>query len=73
MIVNNGGLTKSSLFVQYREELLNGEVIFVPEYAGNQEDWIGLTVIDLMQKNDKNPIDINESSVKISESLNSLL
>ena len=73
MIVNNGGLTKSSLFVQYREELLNGEVIFVPEYAGNQEDWIGLTVIDLMQKNDKNPININESSVKISESLNSLL
>ena len=72
-IVNNKELTKSSLFVQYREKLEDGKVRFIPEYAGNQEDWKGLTVVDLMHKNEKNPIDINESSDKIIKTLNSLL
>ena len=73
IIVNNTELTKSSLFVQYREKLEDGKVRFIPEYAGNQEEWKGLTVIDLMHRNDKNPIDINESSDKIIKTLNSLL
>lgn len=72
-IVNNQKVTKSSLFVQYTEYLKDGQVRFFPEYVGNQSDWSGLRQIDLAENSTLMPIDINDSSEKIMESLISLM
>ncbi len=72
-IVNNGKLTKSSLFVQYTEHLDNGQVHFLPEYVGNQLDWKGLKQIEVVDKSILNPINISDSSEKIMESLKTLM
>ena len=72
-IVNNKKLTKSSLFVQYKEHINNGQVHFLPEYVGNQLDWTGLKQIDAAEKPILKPINISDSSEKIMKSLLALM
>lgn len=72
-IVNNGKITKSSLFVQFKEILRQGVVEFVPEFSGNDCELNGLRKMKMpdVQKND--PIDLTKSAKEIMESLTKYL
>lgn len=72
-IVNNGKVTNSTLFVQYKEVLDRKKVVFIPEYVGNTKEYIGLMVIDVKEKNKNNPIDITESAENITKQLEKLI
>ena len=72
-IVNNGKVTKSKVFVQFKEVLQLGEIQFLPEYAGNDLQFKGLKVINALSKNQTKPIDVVESSTKIIKHLQSFI
>lgn len=72
-IVNNGEITNSSLFVQFKEELRQGAIQFIPEYAGNDSRLKGLKVIHVLSKKQTKPIDVVESSTKIIKHLQSFI
>ena len=72
-IVNNGIITISTLFVQYKEVLKDGSIHLIPEYAGNDDRLKGLKVINTLNKNQTDPINIVESSEKIINHLQSFI
>ena len=72
-IVNNVNITKSSLFVQFKEILKQGEVEFVPEFSGNDCALSGLVKIKMPSSQEKSPIDLTKSAVEIMESLTKYL
>ena len=72
-IVNNKEITNSSVFVQFKEVLQQGEIQFIPEYAGNDPNLRGLKVIHALSKNQTKPIDVVESSTKIIKHLQSFI
>ena len=71
--VNNSIVTNSTLFVQYRELLKDGEILFLPEYAGNNKEYKGLKVIDCKSQNFDQPIDIEDSAENIINHLKKLI
>ncbi|MGB0366077.1 MAG: M14 family zinc carboxypeptidase [Flavobacteriaceae bacterium] len=72
-IVNNGEITNSTVFVQFNEVLQQGEIQFIPEYVGYDYNYKGLKVINALKKNQTKPIDIVESSTKITKHLQSFI
>lgn len=68
-IVNNGETTNSSLFVQYKEVLDQKKVLLLPEYVGNTREYTGLKIIDVKNRNRKNPINLEESVENITKQL----
>lgn len=72
-IVNNGKITKSSLFVQYKEVLKQGVVEFVPEFSGNGCELSGLVKIKMPSTQENAPIDLMKSASEIMESLTKYL
>ena len=72
-IVNNGNLTTSSLFVQYKEVLQDKKIQLLPEYVGADPSLKGLRVIDALNKNQTNPINIVDSSDKTIKHLQSFI
>jgi hypothetical protein len=72
-IVNKGEVTISTIFVQFKEVLQQGDIHFIPEYAGNDPQLRGLKVIHALSKNQTKPIDVVESSTKIIKHLQSFI
>ncbi len=72
-IVNNTKVTKTTLFVQYKEMLKDGEIHLVPEYAGQDANYVGLAVHDMLEKKQTNPINVVESSLDGVKHLQSLI
>ena len=72
-IVNNDEITNSNLFVQFKEVLQEGEIQFVPEYAGIDPLLKGLKVVRLLSKKQTNPIDVVDSATKIIKHLQSFI
>ena len=72
-IVNNGNITKSSLFVQFKEVLKQGVVEFVPEFSGNDCKLSGLVKIKMPSSQENSPINLTKSAVEIMESLTKYL
>ena len=68
-IVNNSKITKSSLFVQFKEVLKQAAVEFVPEFSGNDCKLSGLVKIKMPSSQENSPIDLTKSAVEIMESL----
>ena len=68
-IVNNLKITKSSLFVQFKEVLHNGKVEFQPEFVGIQPNYIGLNKMKMPSSQAKTPIDLSNSNEEILKSL----
>ena len=71
-IVNNSKITKSSIYVQYKEILEGGIIRFIPQILEESTCFKGLRKIDLDEKTKKNPIIVSESLVKTIEQLKSL-
>ena len=72
-IVNNGEITNSTVFVQFKEVLHQGEVQFIPEYAGSDPKLNGLKVIKILSENQTKAINIVESSKEIIKHLKSFI
>ena len=72
-IVNKGEITISTIFVQFKEVLQQGDIHFIPEYAGNDPQLKGLKIIHALSKNQTKPIDVVESSTKIIKHLQSFI
>ena len=72
-IVNNGNITKSSLFVQFKEVLKQEVVEFVPEFSGSDCALSGLVKIKMPSSQENSPIDLTKSAVEIMESLTKFL
>ena len=72
-IVNKGEITISTIFVQFKEVLQQGDIHFIPEYAGNDPQLKGLKVIRVLSENQTKPIDVVESSTKIIKHLQSFI
>ena len=68
-IVNKSKITKSSLFVQFKEVLTQATVEFVPEFSGNDCKLSGLVKIKVPSAQENSPIDLTNSAVEIMESL----
>lgn len=72
-IVNNGKITKSSLFVQFQEILHEDHIHFVPQLLEDHPNLSGLRIIDLAVKTQQKPILINKSILNIIDQLKSLI
>jgi hypothetical protein len=72
-IVNNANITTSTLFIQYIEELKDGAIHLIPEYSGNEVELKGLKIINILNKNQTDPVNIVESSEKILNHLQSFI
>ena len=72
-IINNGNITKSSLFVQFKEVLKKGVVEFDPEFSGNDCSLSGLEKIKMPSSQENSPIDLTKSAIEIMESLRKYL
>lgn len=72
-IVNNGNVSTSSIFIQYKEELKQGEIKFVPEFVNINAGLTGLKVIDAENKNQTEPVNIVKSSIEIIKHLQSFI
>ena len=72
-IVNNSKITKSSLFVQFKEVLTQAVVEFVPEFSGNDCTLSGLVKIKMPSSQENSPIDLTKSAAEIMESLTKYL
>ena len=68
-IVNKSEITKSSLFVQFKEVLIQDTVEFIPEFSGNNCELSGLVKIEMPFTQENVPIDLAKSAAEVMESL----